>query len=680
MYGIIYCVHNQKNYFQDSHIAILSTISSVCAIKIDKILSEILKKQLSQELEQQLNINNNGQINKLFQVAIDAVFVIDKNGIIINWNNIAEKLFEWNSSDIIGQNISEIIIKSEFKKEFNELFDKVKESENIEISSKYILDLQAINKNKRVFDFSIGISSSYFQGNTIYIVYFRDITERKKAEQSLLLSKEKAEVENKSKSDFLANMSHEIRTPMNAIIGYSDLLSQSIVDEKQLYQVEAIRKAAHNLLGIINDILDLSKIESGKMDLNPERINILNLVKDIELYFKNIISEKGLQYFAKIDNYESKILMIDGLRFRQILINLISNAIKFTNNGYVKLNLEIINDDVSNDRVNVFCMVEDTGIGISKDQQAIIFGEYNQHKGQDFKQYGGTGLGLAISKNLIELMGGKINLTSTVGKGSIFSFYIPNIEIINDAESIVSKNEENFINVVFEKSKVLIVDDMASNRELIKDILSSSEIEIYEADNGNTAKDLTVLHKPDLILMDLKMNVMNGWESAKVIKNNNNTRNIPIIAITASAIEINSNKHNMEDFNDLIIKPISINKFKETLQKYLKIKHNDNFNEDRQINHDEESQIDIEKLEVVMSTLNNKIKPMISNAIESQVVNEYESIGFELLNLGKEYSIDLLVDYGNKISTLTYNFEIGKLNDTLKLFPDFVENVKQRYR
>ena len=239
-------------------------------------------------------------------------------------------------------------------------------------------------------------------------------------------AKIEADKANEAKSEFLANMSHEIRTPLNAVIGISELLSNTIKDKKQQNYMNTINNAGNSLLLIINDILDLSKIESGKMELNFKPIKLHAIFKEIETIFMQEVHNKEIEFFVEIPNDIPELILFDEVRIRQILLNLIGNAVKFTEKGYVKLSIETVPSNKRDMRqVDLRLSIEDTGIGIPKSEKERIFQAFTQISGQSIKKYGGTGLGLSITKKLVEMMNGKISLESEVGKGSCFRVWLP---------------------------------------------------------------------------------------------------------------------------------------------------------------------------------------------------------------------------------------------------------------
>jgi signal transduction histidine kinase/ligand-binding sensor domain-containing protein/CheY-like chemotaxis protein len=350
-------------------------------------------------------------------------------------------------------------------------------------------------------------------------------------------AKEAAEKANQAKSEFLANMSHEIRTPMNAILGFTELLQTEITEEIHKEFLEAIASSGETLLEIINDILDLSRIEAGKLELEYEAVNPRTILNDVKNIFSNKAEEKGLDFVLEVAPDLPESLMLDTLRIRQVLFNLVGNAVKFTDNGYIKLSAYRIADGKESGTTNIGFAVQDTGIGIPEDQQNSIFEAFKQQKGQKTVKYGGTGLGLTITRRLVEMMGGDITVQSLEGKGSTFRITLKNVVLPTRDQDTEDDDSGGWKAASFKKAVILVVDDKELNRRLLINYLDGYGLDIIEAENGEEAVEKTRLYHPDLVLMDVKMPVMDGCEATRLLKKDKVLKKIPVIIITASALK-----------------------------------------------------------------------------------------------------------------------------------------------
>ncbi len=361
----------------------------------------------------------------------------------------------------------------------------------------------------------------------------RLVTAKERAERA----ERRAHQANQTKSVFLANMSHEIRTPMNAVLGFAEILRGKVRDKKQQEYLAAIETGGKTLLSLISDILDLSKVEAGKLELQYKQVDVGEVFRDMAQIFSQKLTAKGLDFNIQIDASLPNILIFDETRLRQILINLIGNAVKFTDTG--SITLKAVCEDIKANTLTFGLSVADTGIGIPEDQRERIFGAFEQQSGQNHQKYGGTGLGLAITKRLAELMGGSISVSSETGKGAVFTIVIKDVEFLS-AERITEEKQESGLDtnaIRCENARILVVDDRRLNRELIKGYLADVEFEIVEAENGQQGIEQALSCQPDIILMDMKMPVMGGREASAFIKQHEKLKKIPIIAITASVMK-----------------------------------------------------------------------------------------------------------------------------------------------
>lgn len=451
------------------------------------------------------------------------------------------------------------------------------------------LPIETAKGNKK---WVIAIGNPIFKGKKCIKLHgsVQDITEKKRTESRLLRAKKMAETANQAKSEFLANMSHEIRTPLNGIIGFSELLIQSDLKEDQKRYMDIVFQSANSLLEILNDILDLSKIEAGRMELDPVSTDIHKLAEKCIDILRFQAENKKLSISYTIDDEVPKYLILDELRVRQVLINLLGNSIKFTNDGEIELIIKKIKRGNKRDLIRF--NVRDTGIGISKSNLKRIFQAFSQEDNSITRKYGGTGLGLTISNRILQLMRSKLTVNSAVGEGSTFSFDLESVDgekpkfTENDdiqfqpTVSISEGDRIPDINLTFdlnpkkgtgEPLKILIAEDNDTNRFLLKIILFNlyPNTTFLEAKNGDETVEMFIAENPDIILMDVQMPFKSGYEATIEIRNMKGGEKIPIIACTAGALKGEREKCLDAGMNDYISKPIVTESVKRVMEKWV---------------------------------------------------------------------------------------------------------------
>jgi signal transduction histidine kinase/DNA-binding response OmpR family regulator len=409
---------------------------------------------------------------------------------------------------------------------------------------------------------------------SLSIFLFISLRQRDKINSKLIIATDRANQSKQEKEDFFAYTSHEIRTPLNAVVGMAKLLGETDLDNKQQKYLKTITGSAQNILFLVNDVLDLSKMEKGGIEFEEIEFSLHEIISQIidSLEFKKF--EKKVQLIQKIDKNVPKVMIGDPVRFNQILLNLADNALKFTKEGSVSVSVKT--EEQIDDKVKLHFCIEDSGIGIQNDKLQTIFDSYQQEHISTTRQYGGTGLGLAICKLLVENMGGKINVESTPGEGSKFNFSLwMKVSEIKNIEELKQKQIEDGNQL--EDINILVVDDNQLNREIFYDLVEDKKnnVRLLLAENGKEAIEILESKNIDLILMDIQMPIMNGYEATKFIRNSttlsHQKKNIPIIAMTAHVLDGVAEKCVEAGMNDAISKPVNLivltQKIKNLIQK-----------------------------------------------------------------------------------------------------------------
>ena len=518
-----------------------------------------------------------------------------------------------------------------------------------------------------VYYMMLSVLPIVYDNQDVLLTIGMDITERLQMEEALVEAKNSAELASKAKSEFLANMSHEIRTPMNAIMGFTELLNEQITQPKLKSYVQTIRSSSNTLLTLINDILDLSKIEAGKLKINKVPTDIYSISNEISSIFMMSVKNKGLDLIVDVADDIPHSLLIDEIRLRQILLNLIGNAVKFTQYGSIKLSIRAFNVDEHQSKLDLEFAIADTGIGIPSDQLEKIFEEFEQKEGQDSRKFGGTGLGLSISKRLCEMMDGKISVESKEGEGSTFTVHLYSIDISSLAQEKEHLNTSQLDakTIEFKPAKVLVVDDIEDNRELIISNFQETKITIVTACDGLEAIEKYKTEKPDLIIMDIRMPNMDGYEASTEIKK---ISNVPIIALTASVMQDEHEISKRENFDGYLRKPV----FKYDL--FRELSHFLAF-ESKEITKDKQVDFVLNKkakvnLATILYSLSNEISPLHKQVLKSNNMSQIKEMASRIESLAVEYEIEPLQKYASDLYEALDAFDILKIQTLLHYFSD----------
>ncbi|MCX6252352.1 MAG: response regulator [Bacteroidetes bacterium] len=531
-----------------------------------------------------------------------------------------------NSIEISSQELRDAYLKQKQDAEAQkETIDKIKEA------------IYALSPDGHTFtsdSISIPSENSYLFASLIKL-----IDERKQMETAIIKAKEAAETASKTKSEFLANMSHEIRTPLNGVIGFSDLLMKTKLNDTQKHYMQTVFYSANSLLDLLNDILDFSKIESGKFELNPEKTDVIILSEQIADVLKFRAHQKGLELLLNLPVDMPRFIYVDSIRLRQVLVNLLGNAFKFTDVGEVEFKIETETLNLSTGETRITFSVRDTGIGIAKDKQQKIFDSFSQADSTTTRKYGGTGLGLAISNKLVEMMGAKLEIESEPEKGSRFFFSI--VVPAEHGDPIVY-GDINYIN------NVLVVDDNENNRIIIQHMLQTRNIHSDLAASGKEALEkINANLNYDVVIIDYNMPEMNGIEVIRLIREKCNIpiEKQPIIFLHSSSDDEKIHKESKKlGVRVTLVKPVKMTQLFDALSKIHSSA--DLSPEDIRKTYPKEQEYLSRNHYKIMIAEDNKINMMLASTIISYLLPGSSIIkannGLEAVNLYCETKPDFL--------------------------------------
>ena len=520
-------------------------------------LRTLMKESDARELKLKnaLNISrNNYEKNKaILASSLDSIITIDADSNVIDYNDAAYKTFGWHHDEIVGHCLVDLIVPEELREAHKKgMKHYITTGEGPVFGHR--LELTALHKDGHIFPIEISISRINISESLMFCAFIRDISTQKEYESNLQQAKHEAEIANRAKSGFLAAMSHEIRTPMNAVLGILGLLRDTSLNEDQIQLVKTGRHSGELLLSIINDILDFSKMEADKLQLESICFDLHYLLVDTIELLTPLANNKSLTINLDIDPSLPQYTEGDPDRLRQILINLINNAIKFTLQGNITIRATAIKQQ--DKTFYLKCEVEDTGIGISEENQLVLFDEFTMADQTHSRSHEGTGLGLAICKRLTALMKGNINLQSELGKGSTFTFEV-GLNIVSEQDCHYQHKSENNLALPMTSSRILLAEDNPANQMVIKTILEFANQKVDIVANGLEALVAVSTRPYDLVFMDISMPEMDGMESTQLIRQLSGQKSkIPIIALTAHALSGDRERFLAAGMNDYLTKPI----------------------------------------------------------------------------------------------------------------------------
>ncbi len=548
---------------------------------IDKMIEQDKTRYLDLQSSQMAMRDAEAQYQNIFNNATEGLFQFARDGRPVKMNPAMVRILGYDSTEECLDHFQNIPLENVYS-------NPARHSQLVDLINKMgvIKDFEYVSRRKDGTYVTTLIDAQVIRDANGKILYYegivRDITERKRLEE-LRIAKETAEKTALSKNEFIANISHEIRTPMNAIIGFTNLaLQNENLAPKIRNYLNTIARSSFNLLHLINDILDFSKIEADRLEMESVDFKLDDIIKNISDVVSLKAQEKKIRFLVSVNPGVPNHLVGDPYRLNQILLNLANNAVKFTSSGFVMISVEPIELNVDN--CLLMFSVKDTGIGITEEHISKLFKPFSQADSSVTRRFGGTGLGLAISKHLVEMMGGRIQVESQTGKGSIFYFTIqlqrrhPNFKRQSAAENpsaqVDSGNQpekDAMKNIC--GARILLAEDNVINQELTREILNEIGLNVDITNNGREAMVQLQKETPyDLILMDLQMPVMSGFETTVLIRENPRLKDIPIVAMTAQDTVRDKQECLKAGMNDYITKPLDIHLLKTTLVKWIKPK------------------------------------------------------------------------------------------------------------
>ncbi|HIJ23604.1 MAG: response regulator [Gammaproteobacteria bacterium] len=560
---------NQYEHRHNQSVEVIAMLNSIEQTRGQLQKSAEQTEHAHRKIEEQKNF-----MKDLTDNMLNGIYALDHFGLVSFINPAAEEMLGYREEELMGKNIHQIIHAYLPDGTYVEAED-CPVHKAILSGARYHVELDWFTcKDGRMipveFNTAPLIDEGVIKGS---VAVFMDITSRLEMEAELKESVIEADEANRSKSDFLANMSHEIRTPMNAIIGVGYLALKAGLNEQQQSYVKKMHNAALSLLSIINDILDFSKVEAGKIELENIPFRLSKILNNLNHLFLEKMEERGVQLLFIVKREVPDQLVGDPGRVSQVLVNLINNAIKFTEQGVITVAVTLQNE-VQSTVANLKFTVEDQGVGMTDSQQQRLFQPFTQADSSTSRKYGGTGLGLAISRQLVELMGGEITVDSQLGRGSCFSFSLPLKVTQQSLETVKTTNTDDTVRQQLSGVRVLLVEDNDVNQMVAIEMLQMAGVEVELAENGEVALQRLYDQNEkqllfDIVLMDIQMPEMDGYEATRRIRADERFRDLPVVAVTANALIQDQMDAKDAGMDDHIAKPFDPDILYRTIDKWV---------------------------------------------------------------------------------------------------------------
>jgi PAS domain S-box-containing protein len=657
------------------------------AHETQRLLHELQVHQIELELQNEELRNSRAQLEAavsrytdIYDFAPVAYFTLESNGVITQMNFAGARLLNVERAHLVGKRFEAFVSRID-RPAFNALIQQV-----FAAQAHQALEAELVKKDQPARTVHIEATLSP-NGQECHAVVL-DITERKQLEyyqeqarRELVEGKLHAEQAVREKSAFLANMSHEIRSPMNAILGFSELLEPEGLTPKQSQYVRAIRDSGASLLTLINDILDLSKLEAGKLELHPDPTDMRDSCEFLRTVFGQQVLTKSLQLQFDISPDLPRALLLDRLRLRQVLVNLLGNAIKFTERGGVKLRVSWKSDENASSGT-LMIDVEDTGIGIPADKLEEVFKPFVQADSRPTPEKEGSGIGLTIVKRIMDLMGGVLTVESVVGQGTVFHLQLANVPV---SERLAVGDHAEPGGAVdfndFAPATLLVADDHQANRELIAGIFEKSHHRVQFASNGQEALESLEKTRPDAVLLDIRMPVMDGRTTLAAIRKRPGFASLPVIAITASG-EASADHEGHSQFSGFIRKPFSRHTLFIALVPFL------------QRAAQKDAIVPAGSAEMAASMprptperaaqwreltlrLRNHEADEWPNLRDSLAINGTRAFARKLFDLAQAAQCSPLATYAAKLTTFAEGYAVGQMESHLAAFPKLIESIER---